>query len=57
MDAQADCVLLVGGYDVEAVRGFVAEGLGELQTHGALPGCIAGLYRCAYSLPAKELRA
>jgi len=61
MDAQADCVLLICGYDVEAVRGFVAEGLGEglgeLQAHGALPGRIAGLYRCAYSLPAKELRA
>jgi hypothetical protein len=57
MDAQADCVLLVCGYDVEAVRGFVAEGLGELEARGALPGRIEGLYRCAYSLPAKELRA
>jgi len=56
MDAQADCVLLVCGYDVEAVRGFVAEGLGELEAHGALPGRSEGLYRCAYSLTSKDPR-
>jgi len=55
MDAQADCVLLICGHDVEAVRAFVAEGLGELEAHGALPGRIEGLYRCAYSLISKEV--
>ena len=56
MDAQADCVLLICGYDVEALRGFLAEGLGELEAHGALPGHIEGLYRCAFSLTPKDLR-
>ncbi len=60
MDAQADCVLLICGYDVEAVRGFVADGLGErldeLEAHGAQPGRSEGLYRCAYSLTSKDPR-
>jgi len=55
-DAQADCVLLVYGYDIEAVKALVAEDLGELEAHGALPGRIEGFYRCAYSLTSKELR-
>jgi len=40
-DATADAVLLVGGYDVEAVRTAVN-----------LPGATVGLYRLAYSLSA-----
>jgi hypothetical protein len=56
IDAQADCALLICGYDVEAVRGFVAGGLGELEAHGAQPGRIEGLYRCAHSLTSKDLR-
>ena len=54
MDARADCVLLVGGYDAEAVRAVVDGELGELEAHGAAPGRVEGLYRCAYSLTAKD---
>jgi hypothetical protein len=56
MDAQADCVLLVYGYDIDAVKALVAGGLGELEAQGALPGRIEGFYRCAYSLTSKDLR-
>jgi hypothetical protein len=56
MDARADCVLLICGYDVEAVSAFVAGELGALEAHGALPGRIEGLYRLAYSLTSKDLR-
>jgi len=48
-DAEADWVLLISGYDVEAVQEAVTGVL------GALPGRIAGLYRCAYSLTSKDL--
>jgi hypothetical protein len=46
-DAQADWVLLVCGYDVDAVRAAA----GELQ----LSGAIQGLYRLAYSMTPKDL--
>jgi hypothetical protein len=55
MDATADCVLLICGYDVEALEALVALELGELESHGALSGGIAGLYRCAYSLTSRDL--
>jgi hypothetical protein len=42
-DASADWVLLVGGYDAQAV------------TAAAMPQGIAGFYRPAYSLSAGEL--
>jgi hypothetical protein len=55
MDATADCVLLICGYDVEALEAHVAAELGELESHGALPGSVAGVYRCAYSLTPRDL--
>jgi hypothetical protein len=54
-DRQADCVLLISGYDAEAVKAAVAAQVGELEGHGALPGSIVGFYRCAYSLTSKDL--
>jgi hypothetical protein len=56
MDAQADCVLLISGYDVEALEAIVAAELNELEAHGALPGRVAALYRCAYSLTPGDVR-
>ena len=53
-DANADCVLLVGGYDAEAVQAVVHEDLKEIEEHGAAPGRVEGLYRCAYYLTAKD---
>ena len=47
-DAHADWVVLVGGYDVEAVRAATAGGLG-------LTGAAEGLYRLAYSMTSKDL--
>jgi hypothetical protein len=47
-DARADWVLLVGGYDDDAVRAATAGGLG-------LPGAVEGLYRLAYSMTSKDL--
>ena len=55
-DANADCVLLVGGYDAEAVRAVVAGDLRELEAQGAAPGRVEGLYRCAYSLTARDVK-
>jgi hypothetical protein len=54
-DRQADCVLLVSGYDAEAVKATVAAELDELEAHGALPGSIDGFYRIAYTLTSKDL--
>ncbi len=48
-DGAADWVLLVGGYDVEAVRTAVADEL------DAQPERIVGLYRPAYSLSSGEI--
>src|SRR5262245_4115160 len=50
-DGQADCVLLICGYDAEAVRAAVAGELGKLEAHERLDG----FYRCAYSLTSKDL--
>jgi hypothetical protein len=47
-DRTADWVLLVGGYDVEAVKNDVTDEL------VAQPGCTVGLYRPAYSLTSKD---
>ena len=47
-DRTADWVLLVGGYDVEAVKTVVTDEV------DAQPGCIVGLYRPAYSLTCKD---
>ena len=55
MDAQADCVVIISGYDVEALEAIVAVELGELESRGVPPGSIAALYRCAYSLTSREL--
>ncbi|HEY7240796.1 MAG TPA: hypothetical protein VH600_16595 [Burkholderiales bacterium] len=49
MDAGADCVLLIGGYDADAVRSVVDRDLKEIE--GA-----SGLYRCAYSLTPRDLK-
>jgi hypothetical protein len=56
-DAQADWVLLICGYDVEAVKAVVSDQLGpeKLEAHGAAPGAVEGLYRSAYSLTSKDL--
>ena len=47
-DAHADRVVLIGGYDLDAVRA-AADGL-------AVPGALTGLYRLAHSLTARDLR-
>ena len=51
-DAMADWILLVCGYDVEAVRAASGSQLSSptLRAHGALPGAVPGLYRAAFSL-------
>jgi hypothetical protein len=48
-DARADQVLLICGYDVEAVKKALA-------AYGALPGAVQGLYCPAYSLSARDLK-
>ncbi len=48
-DALADRVLLVCGYDVEAVSQAAVD-------HGALPGAETGLYRAAYCLTSSETK-
>ena len=50
-DAQADCALLICGYDVEALKAAVAGELGKLEVDGR----IEGFYSCAYSLTSKDL--
>lgn len=47
-DAVADAVLLVGGYDVEAVKSVVKSELGELHNR------VDGFYRPAYSLVSRD---
>jgi hypothetical protein len=46
-DAHADWVLLVCGYDVEAVRAAAGE--------YRLPGAVEGLYRLAFSMTSRDL--
>ena len=55
-DAEADQILLIGGYDEEAVRAILDTELSAdaLQTHGALPGSVARIYRLAHSLSSRE---
>jgi len=55
-DAMADWVLLVCGYDAEAVETVAENELAPdaLVTHGALPGPAVALYRAAYSLTPGE---
>ena len=55
-DAHADCVLLIGGYDADAVRAVVHQDVTEMEAQGAAPGRIEGLYRCAFSLTARDLK-
>jgi len=47
-DAQADWVLLVCGYDVDAVRAAAGQ-------YRALPGAVEGLYRLSYSMTPEDL--
>lgn len=55
-DAVADWILLICGYDVEAVKAVVENELGPeaLVAHGALPDPAAGFYRAAYSLTSRD---
>jgi hypothetical protein len=55
-DAMADCVLLVCGYDAEAVQAVAEDELSPqaLVAQGALPGAIAGVYRLAYCLTSSD---
>jgi hypothetical protein len=46
-DATADWVLLVCGYDVDAVRAAAGE--------YRLPGAVQGLYRLAFSMTSRDL--
>lgn len=46
-DAQADWVLLIGGYDVDAVKAV---------EFGTLPGAVHGIYSPAYSLTSRDLK-
>jgi hypothetical protein len=57
-DARADWVLLICGYDVEAVKAVVSNQLSPdaLVAHGALPGAAEALYRAAYSLTSRDVR-
>jgi hypothetical protein len=57
-DAQADWVLLICGYDADAVNAVVTNELNAdaFAKHGALPARVEGLYRPAYSLTPKDLR-
>ena len=54
-DAAADWILLICGYDVEAVSAVAASQMDGLAAHGALPGATEERYRCAYSLTSKDL--
>ena len=51
-DRTPDWVVLVNGYDAEAVAALAASELNEpaLTAHGAIPGGAAGVYRLAYVL-------
>ena len=55
-DGAADWVLLVNGYDADAVRALAEAELSPdaLAARGAKPGATAGLYRLAYSATAKD---
>lgn len=55
-DAPADWVVLIGGYDVDAVKAVVENELAPeaLVAHGALPDPAVAIYRVAYSLTSRE---
>ena len=53
-DARADWILLVAGYDAEAVKAAVAQI--ALAEHGALHGAVEAIYRPAYSLTSRDVR-
>ncbi|HYN13503.1 MAG TPA: hypothetical protein VET51_12760 [Burkholderiales bacterium] len=55
-DAAADAILLIGGYDVEAVKAVVANELRAdiFASQGALPARIEGFYRPAFSLTSRD---
>lgn len=55
-DARADCVLLLCGYDAEAVKAVLASELAPdaLVAHGASLGTVTALYQAAYSLTCEE---
>jgi hypothetical protein len=55
-DAAADWIVLLGGYEAEAVQAAVAGELGEaaFAAHGAR-NLTSGIYRPAYSLAAREM--
>ena len=57
-DAQADWVLLIGGYDADAIKAVVTNELNAdaFAKHGALPARVEGLYCPAYSLTPRDLR-
>ena len=57
-DAQADWVLLICGYDADAVRAVVTTELNAdaFAKRGALPARVEGLYGPAYSLTPRDLR-
>jgi hypothetical protein len=57
-DARADWVLLLTGYDAEALSSELRRGLGAeaLEAHGASPGAAVGLFGLSYSLTPKDLR-
>ena len=57
-DATADWVLLVNGYDADALKALLANELNaqEFQRHGAAPGSVEGLYRLAFALTSKDLQ-
>jgi hypothetical protein len=56
-DAAADWVLLVSGYDAEALQrlGQAELGAAALQRAGALPSLAASIYRLSYALTADDL--
>ena len=56
-DATADAIVLVGGYDADAVKAVIGDTLSveRFAVHGALPGRIEGIYRPAFSLTARDL--
>lgn len=57
-DQVADWILLVNGYDVEAVRAVASDELSPaaLEAQGAKPGAVDGLYRLAYCAIAKDFQ-
>ncbi|MBG9390265.1 hypothetical protein [Caenimonas aquaedulcis] len=57
-DAQADWVVLASGYDGDALRGLLADALGDnaLSRAGALPGAIGAVHGLRLSMTAPDLR-